>query len=42
MNILYYTLDPNEYNKISPCKSAKEIWDKLEVAREGTNEVKKL
>ena len=41
MNILYCGLDPNEYNKISSCELAKEIWDKLEVAHEGTNQVKK-
>ena len=41
MNILYCGLDPNEYNRISSCESAKEIWDKLEVAHEGTNQVKK-
>ena len=29
------------YNRISLCESAKEIWDKLEVAHEGTNQVKK-
>ena len=41
MNILYCGLDPNEYNRISSCESAKEIWDKLEVAHECTNQVKK-
>ena len=41
MNILYCGLDPNEYNRISSCESAKEIWDKLEVTHEGTNQVKK-
>ena len=41
MNILYFGLDPNEYNRISSCESAKEVWDKLEVAHEGTNQVKK-
>ena len=30
----------DEYNKISSCKSAKEIWDKLEIAHEGTSQVK--
>ena len=37
MNILYCGLNPNEYNRISLCESAKEIWDELEVAHEGTN-----
>ena len=41
MNIFYYGLHPNEYNRISLRESAKEIWDKLEVAHEGTNQVKK-
>ena len=41
MNILYCGLDPNEYNRIPSCESAKEIWDKLEVAHKGTNQVKK-
>ena len=40
MNILYCTLDPNEFNRISTCKSAKEIWDRLEVTHEGTNQIK--
>ena len=29
MNLLYYTLDPTEFNRISTCISVKEIWDKL-------------
>ncbi|KAL7222786.1 hypothetical protein ACSBR1_024478 [Camellia fascicularis] len=33
-------LDSKEYNRISSCDSAKEIWDKLEVTYEGTNQVK--
>ena len=41
MNLLYCGLDPNEYNRISSCESAKEIWDKLEIAHEGTSQVKK-
>ena len=40
MNILYCALDPNEFNRISSCESAKEIWDRLEVTYEGTNQVK--
>ena len=31
MNILYYALDANQFNRISTCNSAKEIWDRLEV-----------
>ena len=41
MNILYYALDDNEFNRISTCMSAKKIWDMLEVTHEGTNQVKK-
>ena len=40
MNLLYCALDAQEFNKISSCISAKEIWDKLEVTYEGTNQVK--
>ena len=40
MNLLYCALDPNEFNRISTCNSAKEIWDRLEVTHEGTNQVK--
>ena len=41
MNILYCALDPNEYNQISTCESAKKIWNRLEVPHEGTIQVKK-
>ncbi|KAK8562447.1 hypothetical protein V6N12_010525 [Hibiscus sabdariffa] len=34
------TLGPNEFAKVSSCGNAKEIWNKLEVIHEGTNEVK--
>lgn len=40
MNILYCALDSNEFNRVSACETAKEIWDKLEVTHEGTNQVK--
>ena len=40
MNVLYCSLDANEFNRISSCKSAKEIWDKLVVTYEGTSQVK--
>ena len=42
MNILYCTLDANEFNRISICMSAKKIWDRLKVTHESTNQVKKL
>ena len=37
MNILYCTLDANEFNCIFTCKSAKEIWNRLEVIQESMN-----
>ena len=40
MNSLICALEINEFNRISCCQSAKEIWDKLEVTHEGTNQVK--
>ena len=40
MNILYCSLDPNQFNHIFICESAKEIWDRLEVTHERTNQVK--
>ena len=33
-------MDRNEYNRISQCKTAKEIWRILEITHEGTNQVK--
>ena len=38
--ILVYVMDRNEYNRISQCKTAKEVWRILEVTHEGTNQVK--
>ncbi|XP_075077235.1 uncharacterized protein LOC142163975 [Nicotiana tabacum] len=32
---------PDEYNRISVCSNAKMIWDALQTAHEGTNEVKR-
>ena len=40
MNLLFCSLDPSEFNRISNCLSAKEIWDTLEVTHEGTHKVK--
>ena len=42
MNVLYYALDANKFNRISICTSTKEIWNTLEVTHEGTNQIKKL
>ena len=38
--LLYFGLGPDEYTRISKCESAKEIWDALQIAHEGTNQVK--
>ena len=40
INVLYCVLSMNEFNRISSCSSAKEIWDRLEVTHKGTNQVK--
>jgi len=36
--LLYFGLGPDEYTRICECKSAKDIWDALQVAHEGTNQ----
>ena len=33
-------MNRNEYNRISQCKTTKEIWRILEITHEGTNQVK--
>jgi len=38
--LLYVGLGPDEYTCISECESTKEIWNALQVAHEGTNQVK--
>jgi len=38
--LLYFALGPDEYTRISECESAKDIWDALQIAHEGTNQVK--
>ncbi|KAH9672063.1 hypothetical protein KPL70_017583 [Citrus sinensis] len=40
MNALFCALDKKEFHKVSSCESANEIWHKLEVVYEGTNQVK--
>ncbi|MBM1019732.1 retrotransposon gag domain-containing protein, partial [Escherichia coli] len=40
LNALFCALSPAEFDRISSCKTAKEVWDKLEVTHEGTNQVK--
>ncbi|GAV60780.1 LOW QUALITY PROTEIN: UBN2 domain-containing protein, partial [Cephalotus follicularis] len=39
-HVLFCSVGPNEFNQISSCDSAKEMWDLLEVTYEGTNQVK--
>ena len=40
MNALFCALDKKEFHRVSSCESAQEIWNKLEVVDEGTNQVK--
>ena len=40
-NIITSSVNMDEFLRVSQCKSAKEIWDVLEVTHEGTNEVKR-
>ncbi|KAH9649857.1 hypothetical protein KPL70_026141 [Citrus sinensis] len=40
MNDLFCALDKKEFYRVSSCESAQEIWNKLEVVYEGTNQVK--
>ncbi|VFQ67786.1 unnamed protein product, partial [Cuscuta campestris] len=37
---LYCAVNPDDYRKISCCSTAKEMWDKLEVTYEGTDQVR--
>ncbi|GAV85099.1 zf-CCHC domain-containing protein/DUF4219 domain-containing protein/UBN2 domain-containing protein, partial [Cephalotus follicularis] len=39
-HVLFCAVGPNDFNRISSCDSAKEMWDLLEVTYEGTNQVK--
>ena len=38
--LLYFGLGPDEYTRIFECESVEDIWDALQVAHEGTNQVK--
>ncbi|KAH9649211.1 hypothetical protein KPL70_025897 [Citrus sinensis] len=40
MNALFCALDKKEFHRVSSCESANEIWHKLQVVYEGTNQVK--
>ncbi|GAV58048.1 UBN2 domain-containing protein, partial [Cephalotus follicularis] len=39
-HVLFCAMGTNEFNRISSCDTAKEMWDLLEVTYEGTNQVK--
>ncbi|MBY3556015.1 hypothetical protein HGI15_21980, partial [Modestobacter lapidis] len=39
--VLYCALNASEYNRVSGCTTAQEIWNKLEVTFEGTKQVKR-
>ena len=38
--MLFCALDKNEFNRVSMCTTAYEIWHTLKVTHEGTNKVK--
>ncbi|VFQ83661.1 unnamed protein product [Cuscuta campestris] len=38
INMLYCAVNPEDYRKISCCSTSKEMWDKLEVTYEGTDQ----
>ena len=38
--LLVFGIGPDEFNRVSICESAKESWDCLKTAREGTEQVK--
>ncbi|GAV58518.1 UBN2 domain-containing protein, partial [Cephalotus follicularis] len=40
--VLFCSVGPNEFNRISSCDTTKEMWDLLEVTYEGTNQVNML
>ncbi|VFQ74654.1 unnamed protein product, partial [Cuscuta campestris] len=39
INFLYCAVNPDDYQKISRCKTINEMWNKLEVTYEGTSQV---
>ena len=40
MNVLFYTLNKEEFNSVSTAKSVNQLWQILHVKHEGTNKVK--
>ncbi|GAV67461.1 zf-CCHC domain-containing protein/UBN2 domain-containing protein [Cephalotus follicularis] len=39
-HIIIRAINSSEFNRVSSCNSAKEMWDRLKVTYEGTNQVK--
>ncbi|GAV91165.1 DUF4219 domain-containing protein/UBN2 domain-containing protein [Cephalotus follicularis] len=39
-HVIICALNSNEFNRVSSCATAKEMWDRLQVTYEGTNQVK--
>ena len=39
-NIFLATIDSTAHHQVSSCKTAKEIWDHLTIAHEGTSQVR--
>ncbi|GAV73059.1 UBN2 domain-containing protein, partial [Cephalotus follicularis] len=39
-HVIICAFNSNEFNRVSSCATAKEMWDRLEVTYEGTNQVK--
>ncbi|OMO99272.1 CCAAT-binding transcription factor, subunit B [Corchorus capsularis] len=42
INTIHYALNATEYNRISTCETAKQIWDKLQDTHEGTSQEREL
>ncbi|XP_016191848.1 protein CROWDED NUCLEI 4-like [Arachis ipaensis] len=40
INLMHYAINFEEFRKVSRCKMAKEIWDKLRLTHEGTKQVR--
>ena len=40
INLLYCAVNADDYRKISCCTTAKQMWDKLEITYEGTDQVR--
>jgi gag-polypeptide of LTR copia-type/Zinc knuckle len=40
LNMMQCAIHPKEFSRVSSCKSAKEMWDKLQLIYEGTSEVR--